>query len=218
MMPTGYHPGEMVTDRAETRPSAHRTGRMAIRSDRLRRRRTAVYVGLTILLVVLFEGVSGWLLWVAAHRQTMLAQAFIASLPAERLNGPWIRWLFDVPTLTGSHVWFGYLLLGLTGWKLWAVWWLLSHWFPRRFGRRRLLFEKLAAWSLPVIYGVVLVTGVALDERLGLLWGRVAVRELHLWSSELSVPVTAWHLVRFMPVVWRVARHDARTNVLGDRS
>jgi len=170
----------------------------------------AVYAGLAILLIVLYEALSGWLLWVAAHRRAALAVAFVDGLPADRLNGPWIRWLFDVPTLTGTHVWFGYLLLGLTGLKLWAVWWLLQHWFPRRFGRRRLLLEKLAAWSLPLIYGVVLVTGVALDEHLGLVWGRVAMRELHLWSSELAGPVTVWHLVRFMPTVWRIVRHDAR--------
>jgi hypothetical protein len=208
----------MVTEGAGARPTVRRVGGVATRTDRLTRRRTAVYVGLAILLIVLFEAISGWLLWVAAHRQTVLAQAFIAALPADRLSGPWIRWLFDVPTLTDTHVWFGYLLLGLTGLKLWAVWWLLYHWFPRRFGRRRLVFEKLAAWSLPVIYGTVLVTGIALDERLGLIWGRTAMRELHLWSSELSAPVTVWHLVRFLPVVWRIVRHDAWAKVMGDRS
>jgi hypothetical protein len=190
--------------------AARRTVAEAPWTTRLARRRTAVYVGLAILLIVLFEGVSGWLLWVAAHRQAALARAFIAALPANQLNGPWIGWLFDVPTLTGTHVWWGYLLLGLTGWKLWAVWWLLQHWFPRRFGRRRLIAEKVAAWSLPLIYGAILVTGVALDERLGLVWGRVAMRELHLWSSELALPVTVWHLIRFTPTVWRVARHDIK--------
>jgi hypothetical protein len=200
----------MLIDRAGAGLAARRAAVAATRSDRLMRRRTAVYVGLAILLIVLYEAVSGWLLWVAAHRRAALAVAFIDALPADRLNGPWIRWLFDVPTLTGTHVWFGYLLLGLTGVKLWAVWWLLRHWFPRRFGQRRLLIEKVAAWSLPLIYGVILVTGTALDQRPGLDLGRGLVRDLHLWSSELSVPVTVWHLVRFMPIAWRVAKHDAR--------
>jgi len=159
------------------------------------------------------EAVTGWLLWVSAHRRAALATAFLdalTSLPANWLNGPWLRWLFEVPTMTDVHVWFGYLLLGLTGVKLWAVWWLLRHWFPRRFGRQRLLFEKSAAWSLPVVYGVILVTGIALDQRFGLAWGRDRLRDLHLWSSEVSVPVTAWHLIRFLPAAWRTARHDLR--------
>ena len=74
---------------------------------------------------------------------------------------------------------------------------------------RRLLFEKVAAWSLPLIYGVILLTGVMLDENLGLIWGRDAVRDLHLWSSELALPVTVWHLIRFLPISWQIARHDA---------
>ena len=61
------------------------------------------------------------------------------------------------------------------------------------------MFEKSAAWSLPVIYGVILLTGVMLDQRLGLVWQRDAVRDLHLWSSELALPVTVWHLIRFLP-------------------
>jgi hypothetical protein len=200
----------MLTDRARGGPNLRYAAIGPARSDRLTRRRTAVYVGIAILLVTLFEALSGWLLWVSVHRQEPLAASFIASLPAATLNGPWIRWLFDAPTLTDVHVWFGYLLLGLTGLKLWAVWWLLYHWFPRRFGRQRLLFEKMAAWSLPVVYGVILVTGVALDQRLGLSRNHDAIRDLHLWSSELAAPVTIWHLIRFLPTVWRIARHDTR--------
>ena len=181
------------------------------------RRRTAVYVGLAILLVLLFEALSGWLLWVAAHRRAPLATAFLGALPTDRLDGAWTRWLFDVPVLTDSHVWFGYLLIGLTGIKLWAVWWLLRHWFRQRFGHRRLLFEKVAAWSLPLVYGVVLFTGVALDQRLGLASGRDLMRDLHLWSSELAAPITVWHLIRFWPTVWQVARRDARARLRSGR-
>jgi hypothetical protein len=199
-----------ATGRVAGSVAGRRAGLAAGRRDRLRRRRTAVYVGLAILLVLVVEAASGWVLWVAAHRRAALATAFLDALPADRLDGPWGRWLLDVPSMTDVHVWFGYLLLGLIGVKLWAVWWLLRTWFPRRFGRRRLLFEKVAAWSLPVVYGVILVTGVALDQRLGLVWGRELVRDVHLWSSELAAPVTAWHLARFMPTVWRVARHDLR--------
>jgi hypothetical protein len=174
-----------------------------------RHRRTAAYVGLALLLVILIEAATGWLLWVAAHRQASLASAFLASLPRDWTSRPILRWLFDVRNETDLHTWFGYLLLGLTGVKLWAVWWLLRHWFPRRFRRRRLLFEKVAAWSLPLIYGVILVTGVMLDENLGLVRGRDTVRDLHLWSSELALPVTVWHLIRFLPTSWQIARHDA---------
>ena len=74
----------------------------------------------------------------------------------------------------------------------------------------RLGAEKLAASSLPIVYAVILLSGVALDQRLGLVWSRGAVRELHLWSSELAVPVTIWHLIRFLPTALRVAAHDAR--------
>jgi hypothetical protein len=161
-----------------------------------------------LLAVLLIEAGSGWLLWVPAHRRAPLATAFLDDLPAEWLGRPGLRWLFDVPGMTDLHVWFGYLLLGMTGVKLWAVWWLLRHWFPRRLGRRRMLFEKIAAWSLPVIYGIILVTGVALDQRLGLAWRRDTVRDLHLWSSELALPATVWHLIRFLPLAWRIARHD----------
>src|SRR4051812_7508063 len=180
----------MLTDRAGAGPRVRYAAIAPAGSDRLMRRRTAVYVGLAILFVTLFEALSGWLLWVSVHRQEPLAAGFIASLPADQLSGPWIRWVFDAPTLTDTHVWFGYLLLGLTGWKLWAVWWLLSHWFPRRFGRRRLLFEKIAAWSLPAVYGVILVTGVMLDQRLGPFRYHDAIRDVHLWFSELAAPVT----------------------------
>ena len=174
-----------------------------------RHRRTAAYVGLALLAVILIEAGSGWLLWVSAHRRAALATAFLDALPSEWLGRPWLRWLFDVPSLTDLHAWFGYLLLGLTGVKLWAVWWLLRHWFPCRFGRQRLLFERVAAWSLPLIYGIILVTGIALDQRLGLAWRRDTLRDLHLWSSELALPVTIWHLIRFLPLAWRIARHDA---------
>jgi hypothetical protein len=153
-------------------------------------RRTAVYVGLAILLLLLIEATSGWLLWVSTHRQATLAQAFLGALPAERLNGPWTRWLLDVTTVTWLHVWFGYWLLGLTGVKLWAVWWLLRRWFPRRYGRQRLLFEKVMAWSLPLIYGVVLATGIVLDQRFVTARWHDTVRDVHLWSSELAAPVS----------------------------
>jgi hypothetical protein len=181
-----------------------RTGRRA----EPRHRRTAAYVGLALLAVLLIEAASGWLLWVAAHRRAALATAFLDALPTEWLGRPWLRWLLDVPSMTDVHVWFGYVLLGLAWVKLWAVWWLLRHWFPRRFGRRRLVLEKAAAWSLPLIYGIILLTGVMLDQRLGLIWQRDAVRDLHLWSSEAALPVTVWHLIRFLPLAWRIARHD----------
>jgi len=158
--------------------------------------------------IILVEAASGWLLWVAAHRRAALASPFLAALPTDFASRPWLRWLFDVASIMDLHVWFGYLLLGLTGVKLWAVWWLLRHWLPRRFGRRRLLVEKVAAWSLPLVYGVILVTGVVLDPQLGLVWRRDAVRDLHLWSSEAALPVTVWHLIRFLPTAWRIARHD----------
>src|SRR4051794_41070264 len=86
---------------------------------RLAHRRMAVYVGVAILLVTSFEAVSGGLLWGAPHRRPTLAADFLDPLPADRLQAAWIRWLFDVPTLTASHIWFGYLLLGLVGLKLW---------------------------------------------------------------------------------------------------
>lgn len=94
-----------------------------------RHRRTAAYVGLALLAVILIEAGSGWLLWVAAHRRAALATAFLdaLALPSAWLGRPWLQWLFDVPSLTDRHAWFGYLLLGLTGVKLWAVWWLLRH-------------------------------------------------------------------------------------------
>jgi hypothetical protein len=184
-------------------------GRSVRRRAQPRHRRTAAYVGLALLLVILIEAATGWLLWVAAHRRAPLASAFLGSLPLDWAGQPLLRWLFDVRSMTDLHTWFGYLLLGLTGVKLWAVWWLLRHWFPRRFGRRRLLFEKVAAWSLPLIYGVILLTGVMLDENLGLVWGRDTVRDIHLWSSELALPVTVWHLIRFLPISWQIARHDA---------
>ena len=173
-------------------------------------RRTAVYVGLAILLLLLIEGISGLLLWASTHRQGALAQAFLASLPAARLNGPWMRWLLDVTTMTWLHVWFGYWLLGLTGVKLWAVWWLLRRRFPTRFGQRRLRFEKVMAWSLPVVYGVVLATGIAMDQRFVAARWHDTVRDVHLWSSELAAPITIWHLIRFLPTVWRIGRHDVR--------
>jgi hypothetical protein len=183
----------------------------ALRGER-QHRRTAAYVGLALIGVLLVESGSGWLLWVAAHHQAPLAAAFLdalVSVPADWTSRPLLRWLFDIPSVTDAHVWFGYLLLGLTWLKLWAVWWLLRHWFPRRFGRRRLLLEKVAAWSLPLVYGVILLTGIMLDQRLGLVWGRDAVRDLHLWSSELAVPFTTWHLIRFLPTATRIARRDA---------
>lgn len=179
-------------------------------TSRLRKRRMAVYVGLAILLLLIVEGVTGWLLWVAAHRRAALATAFLQALPAQRIQGPWIRWLFDVPVLTDVHVELGYVLLALTGVKLWAVWWLLRHWFPRRLGQTRLLLEKVAAWSLPIVYGVILASGVVLDQRFAVQWGRDVLRDVHLWSSELAVPVTGWHLLRFLPTVWQVARRDLR--------
>jgi hypothetical protein len=185
-----------------------RADQAAGRSRQARHRRTAAYVGLALLAVIVIESATGWLLWVAAHRQAPLASAFLASLPTDWTSRPILRWLFDVRSMTDLHTWFGYLLLGLTGVKLWAVWWLLRHWFPRRFGRRRLLFEKVAAWSLPLIYGIILVTGVMLDENLGLVWGRNLVRDLHLWTSELALPVTVWHLIRFLPTSWQIARRD----------
>lgn len=167
-----------------------------------------MYAGLAILLVLLFEAASGWLLWTAAHRRAWLAAAFLEALPTELPRLPFGRWLLDVPTVTDGHVWIGYLLVGLTLVKLGAVWWLLRLWAPRRLGRARLIFEKLMAWSLPLVYGMVLLTGVALDQRFGLAWGRAGVRDLHLWSSELAGPVTVWHLVRYLPTAWRVAVRD----------
>jgi hypothetical protein len=116
-------------------------------SGKRRRRRTASYVGLLILALVLADGATGWLLWVSAHRRAPLAAGFLATLPPQLLAHAWSRWVVDVGVLTDLHVWAGYLLTGLTILKLWAVWWLLTSWFPRRFGRRRLRFEKAAAWA-----------------------------------------------------------------------
>src|SRR5436305_720570 len=82
-------------------------------------RGVAVYAGLVILLVLAYEAASGWLLWVAAHRRSALATAFLAALPAERLQGPLSHRLLDLPNLTDDHVWLGYLLLALIGVKLW---------------------------------------------------------------------------------------------------
>src|SRR5581483_9828214 len=172
------------------------------------RRRAAAYLGLGILLLLLVEGASGWLLWVANHRRAAPAAAFLRALPADRLQGPWAHWLLDLPNLAAGHVWLGYLLLALTALKLWAVWWLLRARFPRRFGRWRLRLEKLAAWSLPMVYAVVLLSGAALDQRLGLGAGRAAVLDLHLWSSVLALPPTAWHLARFLATAWRVVGRD----------
>src|SRR4051812_32355060 len=81
--------------------------------NEIRHRRTAAYVGLVLLGVLLVEGLSGWLLWVAVHRQDALAAAFLAALPTDWAGRPWLRVLFDMPLMTNAHVWFGYLLLGL---------------------------------------------------------------------------------------------------------
>jgi hypothetical protein len=178
------------------------------RRGEARHRRTAAYVGLALIGVLLIEAATGWLLWVSVHRQEPLAVAFLRTLPTDWTDRPVLRWLFDVTNLTDSHVWFGYLLLGLTWLKLWAVWWLLRHWFPRRFGRRRLVLEKVAAWSLPLIYGVILLTGIMLDQRLGLVWGHDTIRDVHLWASVAAVPVTIWHLIRFLPTALLVASRD----------
>ena len=107
--------------------------------------------------------------------------------------------------MTSVHVWFGYLLLGLMGLKLRAVWWLLRHSFPRRFGRRRLLVEKVAAWSLPVIYGMIVVTGVMMDQRLG------AAR------SHDAVPGSAPLVQRGRPARHRVAPDPVPASRAADR-
>ena len=213
-------------DLPTTRPASQEDGVGMPRSLRPRRaqprhearhRRTAAYVGLALLAVLLIEAGTGWLLWTATHRQAPLAARFLAALPTDWTARPVLRWLFDIPRPAILHAWFGYLLLGLTGLKLWAVWWLLCHWFPRRFGRRRLLAEKIAAWSLPLVYGVILVTGIMLDQRLEPARSHDAVRDLHLWSSEAALPLTVWHLIRFLPTAWRIARRDARRWASGKR-
>ncbi|HYU21342.1 MAG TPA: hypothetical protein VEQ11_21880 [Chloroflexota bacterium] len=172
------------------------------------RRRWTSYVGIAILVAIGLESISGWLLWVAGHRRAWLAAALLEAIPDAWPSAAPIGWLLDVPRVTDLHVQAGYVLLGLVGAKIGLVWWLLRNWFPRRFGPARLVLEKVAAWALPLVYGSILLTGVALDQRLGLVWGRSLVRDVHLWSSELAAPITAWHLLRFWRIVWRISRRD----------
>lgn len=100
-------------------------GPVALPPTQPRHRHTDAYVGLALLATLLIEAASGWLLWVAAHRRAALASVFLDTLPTDFASRPWLRWLFDVASIMDLHVWFGYLLLGLTGIKLSAVWHLI---------------------------------------------------------------------------------------------
>jgi hypothetical protein len=61
---------------------------------------------------------------------------------------------------------------------------------------------------LPLVYGIILLTGIMLDQRLGPLGSHDTIRDVHLWSSEAALPITVWHLIRFLPTAWTVAWRD----------
>ncbi len=159
-------------------------------------------LGLALLLPLLIEAVTGFILFVFLNRL----------LPRD---APWegqlFQWLVDRNLLylqdigfqTDTHVYVGYASLLVVIAKAVVSWPTLRGWWPKRFGPNRLQFEKAMSWGVLIFGPASYLSGLALELR-PFHRQQSFLLDLHLWLSILLIVPLAWHICRFLPTGLRI--------------
>lgn len=159
-------------------------------------------LGLSLLLALIVETMTGSILFLFAHGLTPKGSAWSAYV-FNALASSNLLVIQDISFQTDLHVWAGYLSTGAIVLKAWASWPTLTGWWPHRLSPARLTFEKTAAWALLILGPASYLTGLALVWRPFLRYDPT-IRNAHLWVSLALVVALGRHVWRFFPTGLKV--------------